>query len=859
MKTLERFSKKIKNIFNKKNKIQELNLLIPGDNYLKLRSRYYSYKNLLLKNNELLDALSEVEEGIGAGTITLPSFRAYLARIFDTTFGFIQSLNDMTDNHYAYLYDVLERIRLNTEAQIKEEPEEKLSDLVIPIEKISAEHFKEVGGKAGNLGEIRNIIKLPTPHGFSITVRAYKVFMSSNNLEEKITSLLSPADADDTGAIDEISKKIQGLIIESKVPSQLEDEIYREADRIGKEKSFAVRSSAVGEDGKVSFAGQFRSVLNVRKDALSKSYKEVLASKYSSRALFYRLTKGIKDKDMPMAVFVLEMVDARSAGVLYTLNPGQPENDETIISAVWGQGQYAVGGVIPPDMYFLNRNNKGQIVKKTIPDKNVKLILNPVEGVKEVPVPERERGTPSISDHEIRVLYDFGCLIEKHFGAPQDIEWAVDEKGQIQMLQSRPLHIKRVVPIARIDVYEKQLILSKGEIASRGIAAGSVFIIEKLDQISNVPSGSVLVAKSTSNELVKVMKACSAILIETGSMTSHLATVAREFNIPTIINTGNMRDVLRNEMVVTVDANAGRIYRGRIEGLLHAKEEAASAKGYFFGEKVVRNIMKNITPLNLMNIERMDMDAEEFQTIHDIIRFVHEVSVKEMFRIGELTEGEGSTQQLASNLVPMYFYIIDLDGGVVEEAKFLRKILPEHINSIPFMALWRGMTHKDVRWAGPVDIDMRGLASVMARSFVRTGVSEKGGKVYVIITDQYVNLSVKLAYHFTVIDAFCGESYINNYINFRFQGGGASAEGRSRRVLFLKEILESFDFRVEVRGDMVIADLKGASLSETENKLEMLGRLLGCSRQLDMAISSMEAKDWYVKAFLEENYSFAHE
>ncbi|GBD96116.1 hypothetical protein BMS3Abin06_00999 [bacterium BMS3Abin06] len=230
-----------------------------------------------------------------------------------------------------------------------------------------------------------------------------------------------------------------------------------------------------------------------------------------------------------------------------------------------------------------------------------------------------------------------------------------------------------------------------------------------------------------------------------------------------------------------------------------------------------------------------------------------------MFRIGELAEGEGSTQQLVSDRIPMFFYVIDLDGGIAEEARFLRKISPEHINSIPFRALWRGMTYEGVRWSGAVDIDMGGLASVMARSFVRTGVEEKGGKVYVIITDQYVNMSVKLAYHFTVFDAFCGESYINNYINFRFQGGGASAEGRYRRALFIKEVLESLDFRVEVKGDMIIADIKGASQKDTEYRLDILGRLLGCSRQLDMAISSMEAKDWYVKAFLEGNYSFAHD
>ena len=860
IKKAEGFFRKIDNILHRKNKGTEPDLLIPGDNYQKLRSRYYSYKNLLLKNNELLDALSEVNEGIDSKTITLPAFRSYLSRIFDTTFEFIQSLNDMTGNRYIYLYDVLDRIRLAVDACLKEEPEESPDDFVIPLEKITAEHLKSTGGKAAHLGEIRNILKLSAPMGFSITVPAYREFMSFNNLQERVNNLLASLDINDPDKIETVSKEIQKLIMQSVLPPGIEEEIYREIERIGNRKSFSVRSSAVGEDGKLSFAGQFRSLLNVKTESVIQAYKEVIASKYSSRALFYRLAMHIRDKDIPMAVFVLEMVDSRSSGVIYTLNPSYPEKDEAVLSSVWGQGQYAVGGTVSPDMFILGRGNKGKIINRTIAAKDVKLTLKPSGGVEEVPVPEESREKPSISDEEIRMLYHYCCLIERHFGMPQDIEWAIDNDRRLHILQARPLNIRRVIPVAPTDIStEKKIILSKGEPAGRGVASGPVFIIDSFDRIPDFPGGAVLVAKNSSNEFVKIMQSASAIIIGTGSRTSHLATIAREFNIPAVINAANIVDILRNETVVTVDADKGVIYRGRINGLLHRKPEDISDRQYLPHEKIIRSVMKNITPLNLLRIDASGISPEEFRTIHDIVRYVHEVSVKEMFRIGELAEGEGSTQQLVSDLIPMFFYVIDLDGGIAEEAMFLRKISPEHINSIPFRALWRGMTYEGVRWSGAVDIDMGGLASVMARSFVRTGVEEKGGKVYVIITDQYVNMSVKLAYHFTVFDAFCGESYINNYINFRFQGGGASAEGRYRRALFIKEVLESLDFRVEVKGDMIIADIKGASQKDTEYRLDILGRLLGCSRQLDMAISSMEAKDWYVKAFLEGNYSFAHD
>lgn len=852
--------KKIERIVYRKNDTAGIDLLIPGDDYLKLRSRYYSYKNLLLTNNELLNTLSDIEEEIETKTITLPALTAYLARIFDTSFSFIQCLNDMTDNRYVVLFDVLERIKKNTMTELKEERREEAGDFVMHIDRITANNIKETGGKAGNLGEIHNVLKLPTPCGFSITVSAYKEFMSFNNLNHKIESVLAPLNMNDPDGIDTASEEIENLIMKSEVPYQIEDRIFKEVEKIGYDKRFSVRSSAVGEDGRITFAGQFKSILNVRQNSLIDAYRQVVASKYSRRALFYRLAKKIKDKDLPMAVFVLEMVDARSAGVLYTLNPGNPDKFEAIISSVWGQGQYAVSGTISPDVHILDRVHEGKIISKTIPVKDVQLVSVPSGGMMEVPVPEERRGTSAISDNEIKVLYDFSCLIEKYFGTPQDIEWAIDGEGRIIILQARPLQVKRVISSTGPEpVREKRVLLTEGETASRGIASGPVYIIDRFDQMSGFPKGAVLVAKSSSDEYVKIMPSASALVIETGSRTSHLATVTREFNTPMIINVRKLKETLQSGEVVTVDADTGRIYKGRVGGQTYVKPETPVSEDYIRAEITVKNVMKNITPLNLTVINEADIGPDDFQSIHDIVRFVHEISVKEMFRIGELTEGGSSTQMLVSDRIPMYFYIIDLDGGVVDEAKFLRKISPEHICSIPFMALWRGMTYEGVRWSGAVDIDMGGLASVMARSFVRTGVSEKGGKVYVIITDQYVNLSVKLAYHFSIIDAFCGESYINNYINFRFQGGGAGIDGRNRRALFIKEVMEASGFKVEVKGDLVIADLKGASRTETEDKLDMLGRLIGCSRQLDMAISSMDAKDWYVKAFLEGNYSFAHE
>ncbi|MBF0488736.1 MAG: hypothetical protein HQK98_11315 [Nitrospirae bacterium] len=846
--------------FSKKEDDFSDELLIPDDDYQELRGRYYSYKDLLLKNNELLNTLSVIEEEIEKKTITVPALKSYMARIFSTSFSFIQSLNDMTDRRYMFLFGVLEQIRETTMAIVNEELGLASGGFVTPLDKISAKDKKDTGGKASNLGEIHNVLHLPTPRGFSVMTAGYREFMAANALNRKIDALLAPLSMDSYDGIDLASEEIERLIMDADVPSEIAGQIMDEVMKIGGDKRFSVRSSAVGEDGRVSFAGQFKSILNVRADAVVEAYKQVIASKYGKTALFYRLAKRIRDKDMPMAVLVLEMVNSRSAGVLYTLNPGSPDKDEAILSSIWGQGRYAVDGTISPDTYILDRKQDGGIISKSISNKNAELVLDEGGSVKEVAVPDDLRAVPTISEDEIESLYDFGCIIERHFEAPQDIEWAVDDKGRVVILQARPLQVRRVVSSAYQQATPAAInIIAEGESASRGVAYGPVYFVDRFEQIATFPKGAVAAAKNSSNDYVRLMSLASALVIETGSRTSHLATVAREFGIPMVINVRDIKESLGGVDSVTVDGDTGRIYEGRVgrQTLLSSPERVVPDEFSFQSEAVIRAAMHNITHLNLVTISEAGVSAGDIQTVHDIIRFVHEISVKEMFRIGKLTEGGGSAQVLVSERVPLRFYVIDLDGGVVDEAKFLKRLSIEHICSVPFNALWRGMSHEGVCWSGAVAIDMGGLASVMARSFVNTGVSEKGGKAYVIITDSYINFSVKLAYHYSIIDAFCGESYINNYINFRFNGGGAGVDGRNRRALFIKEVAEAFGFKVEVKGDLVIAALNGASKGETEEKLAMLGRLLGCSRQLDMAISSLEAKDWYVKAFLEGNYSFA--
>jgi pyruvate,water dikinase len=208
--------------------------------------------------------------------------------------------------------------------------------------------------------------------------------------------------------------------------------------------------------------------------------------------------------------------------------------------------------------------------------------------------------------------------------------------------------------------------------------------------------------------------------------------------------------------------------------------------------------------------------------------------------------------------VPLHFYIIDIGDGLDPQAAFRRQIALSDIRSTPFHALCQGISYEGVSWAGPVEFDLGGFFSVVSRAFIQSDVANEGGKAYVLLSKDYLNLHSRLAYHFTVIDTVCSDISDNNYLSFRFGGGGADADGRAQRAFLLKEILTALDFRVNVKGDTVTSMFRGGTRVETEKRIDQLGRLIGFTRQLDMTLRNVKIRDRYVKAFLDGNYSIAH-
>jgi len=338
-----------------------------------------------------------------------------------------------------------------------------LEVLTVGLDSINITHRDKIGGKALNLGDlIKNNFNIPK--GFILTTDAYTYFIERNNLDIKITDLLERLNFSDSKNVEEISKKIQIIFEKGEIPKDLVDEIKDDFNTISGE-NFVVRSSAIGEDSeKASFAGQYESYLNLKtlKEILH-HIKKCYASLWSNRALNYRKKNGIPHNDTKIAVIVQEMVPAKSAGVLFTFNPITSEKSEILIESNFGLGESVMAGICSPDQFIIKKNSqkkqkKFEIIGKKIGKKEY--VVNPNKrdeacGIETIKLSEEAALKASLSDEEILTLSKLGMEIEALFKKPQDIEWAIDEKKRISILQSRPITSFREVRASKDIIYSR--------------------------------------------------------------------------------------------------------------------------------------------------------------------------------------------------------------------------------------------------------------------------------------------------------------------------------------------------------------------------------------------------------------------
>nr|WP_231887783.1 PEP/pyruvate-binding domain-containing protein [Thermodesulfatator autotrophicus] len=625
------------------------------------------------------------------------------------------------------------------------------------------------------------------------------------------------------------------------------------------DRPLVVRSSAQEEDQELSFAGLFKTVINVPPTLpiLEKAYKQVIASLFSSKALSYAKSFGSYFLDMPMAVGFLELLEARTSGVMFTVNPQDIKLETLLITANWGLGISIVEGTFPLDHFIVSRNNPNRILHKKISEKNYYFITNKDEIIKNS-LPEDIKKEPCLLDDEIKALAKAGLLLERYFKRPQDIEWVIDTKGSLYILQSRPLVISNKVleerPLPEIKQKYEVITEDKGFVAHGGIALGPVFLLQSLKDLDEFPEGAVLVARRDSSHFVKVMPKAAAILTDIGSPTSHMATLCREFRVPTIVGMKNITKLVKPGEVITVDADDNCIYRGRVEELLKfqavSQLNLADTKEF----RLLRKILHLVSPLNLVDPLIKDFRPEACKTFHDILRFCHEKAVQELVNVGKDAKNllDRHVTKKLKLAIPAGILVIDLDGGLTSESQSKDEITLENIECLPFKAVLRGMLTPGVWQTEAVKMDFKDFISSMIKT---PAISPHYiGENIAVISTYYLNLSLRFGYHFNILDTYSSPNTRENHIYFRFLGGATDMAKRSRRIQLIKKILSYYDFNVTTKGDLLISRITNLPLKEIETLLEMIGRLIGFTRQLDVFMENDLSIERAFEGFISGNY-----
>ena len=823
-----------------------------------LAPRLASFREVLQANNAALGYIARIQQAL-AGDVepTVGDVRRLLAGVTVQTYRMVLHLNRMTGGARRNIEPVFDRLKAAIQQRSEVRPSLSPLGFVVPLSTLRRDLADQVGQKSANLGEARRILGDRVPDGFATTTNAYHAFLSGP-LAARVSEHAAALDAGDVVGCFEASATITGLIEAAEVPSAVADAIMHGVAALGPGGvRVAVRSSALHEGGpEMSFAGQYRSLLNVPPQSVVDAFKRVVASKYSPEAITYRLSRGYPDDEVAMCCCVVRMVDAAAAGVLYSAYR-DGDSITALVQAVRGLGLSAVDGSAEPDSYRIDRSSLAVVHRRRGRQQSL-LRASAHEGT------EREHlAPPAASDFvlthdQAAAIADCGWRLEDAMGSPVDMEWAIDRQGAVFVLQVRPqpAHGEGAAPTKR-RLDGETILVAGGSRVCGGAASGPVHHVCTDLDLLRCPPGAVIVTSEASPRLAVLLPRAAAIVADLGEVTGHLATVARELRIPALFAARTATAALRPGTIVTVDADARTVYDGRVDALLVKALPGRTPLPANPSRDVLAGVADLIVPLTLTDQLASGYTAARCRTLHDVIRYCHQATIEAMFDVGDGALGRGEPLRRLVSEVPIDCRIIDLGGGIRDDVTSSHVTIGD-IVSRPLGALWRGMTDPRLRWTAAKDVSLTGFMSALVNyGFDKDQpVRSLGEPSYVFVTGDYCNLNSRVGYHFSTVDARVGDLVESNYASFRFVGGSTGVDQRSRRAALIQRVLVARGFETDCRADLVNARVRHRPAAEMDDALFLIGLLLGYVNHLDMLLTSDEILQDYADAFLAGDYAF---
>jgi pyruvate,water dikinase len=542
---------------------------------------------------------------------------------------------------------------------------------------------EHVGGKNASLGEmIQNLTNLgvQVPGGFATTAHAYREFLATDGLADRINAALSALDVDNVRALAETGASIRQWIMETPFQPALNqalDEAYAALEKeYGNEVTWAVRSSATAEDlPDASFAGQQETFLNVSGlDNIKRQIHEVFASLFNDRAIAYREHQGFEHSLVALSAGVQKMIrsDIGASGVMFTLDTESGFRDAVFITASYGLGEMVVQGAVNPDEFYVHKPTleagRPAVIRRNVGSKAIKMVYNPdgESPVRIIDVDEQESWRFSITDAEAEELARQAVTIEKHYQRPMDIEWARDGlDGRIYIVQARPETVQSRAGniMERYELKHRGNVLTEGRSIGARIGAGTAKVIMNLDDMDDVKPGDVLVTDMTDPDWEPIMKRASAIVTNRGGRTCHAAIIARELGVPAVVGCNDATKKIKTGQEVTVscaEGDTGFIYDGILEFEHKIIELDAMPE---IPTKIMMNVGNPDRAFDFAGIPNAGVGLARLEFIINNMIGIHPQALLEYDRLPEELKEE-IEPRIAAYENPEAFYIAKITEGV---------------------------------------------------------------------------------------------------------------------------------------------------------------------------------------------------
>jgi pyruvate,water dikinase len=521
-------------------------------------------------------------------------------------------------------------------------------------------------------------------------------------------------------------------------------------------------------------------------------------------------------------------------------------------------------GVASADQFVVSRSVPHAVLERRIAPKRALLVPAAGGGVERVSLGPVEQLQASIADAEAVELATKALEIERYFGQPQDVEWAFDAEGLLYLLQARPLRIEKAEPSRTRTIRDAPVVVRGGEPVWPGCAVGPVHVARTPREEDETPAGALLVVPQLLPDCVRLLPRVCGIVVERGSITGHAASILREFRIPSLFGAQGAVDTLVPGATVSLDAAGRCVYEGEVWPELRGRLPVALHGRRTLG--LPEALAGKLTKLSGSAF----LGTWALQSLHDVVRFAHEMAIQAMFDIGDrLLESPLGGLKTVDSPEPVLVEVLDLGGGLAPEAASGESVRPDDVVCFPFRGLWRGLSdaHFEVLRPDP-PVPASGVP-VSAKLFPGGRPAELPN--YACITDCYLNLNsragverdplrsrpAKQAYHFVVVDAFLSENANENHIRVRLRGGGAAPPQRRLRAEFAAEVLRQHHFSVGVTGDLMNAWVRGVERDAGATSLATIGRLLRYLARLDTWMTDEADVSFHVRAFAEAEASAA--